>query len=134
MKRLGAVFLHRMEAPDPGVDLHDHPWWFVSLVLRGGYTEERAAVREAAFFADVAERFPVSTHRGIVTERPAGSIKSMRLDECHRIIRLTGRTSWSLVITGPVVRRWGFFLPSGWISEPEYDATVRAERRDMWVE
>lgn len=31
--RVGGVLLHRMDAPDPGVDLHDHPWWFVSIIL-----------------------------------------------------------------------------------------------------
>lgn len=44
--RVGRVLLHKMEAPDPGVDLHDHPWWFVSIVLWGGYTEQRADIRE----------------------------------------------------------------------------------------
>lgn len=131
--RIGKVFVHRMEAPDPGFDLHDHPWWFVSLVLAGGYTEERSLVREAPLRAAIAESVGQSG-RGVVDERRAGSVRVMRLDECHRITHLTGRTSWSLVITGPVRRRWGFFLPSGWISEPEYDETVRADRRDLWVE
>jgi hypothetical protein len=35
--RIGGVFLRKMEAPDPGLDLHDHPWSFVSLILKGGY-------------------------------------------------------------------------------------------------
>ncbi len=49
------VFLHRMDGPDPGLDFHDHPWSFASLVLRGGYVEERAAAREASHRARMAD-------------------------------------------------------------------------------
>ena len=41
---LGGALLHRLDGPDPGLDLHDHPWTFVSIVLRGGYTEEVASI------------------------------------------------------------------------------------------
>jgi cellulose synthase/poly-beta-1,6-N-acetylglucosamine synthase-like glycosyltransferase len=44
--RIGGVLLHRMDAPDPGIDLHDHPWWFASLIIKGGYTEARATIRQ----------------------------------------------------------------------------------------
>jgi hypothetical protein len=56
----------------------------------------------------------------------------MRLDECHTIFRLRRRTCWTLVIRGPRRRVWGFYLPTGWLPEAVYDATVRAERRDLW--
>jgi hypothetical protein len=135
-ERIGRILLHRMDAPDPGIDLHDHPWWFVSIVLWGGYTEQRALSREAPFLAYVAERHPTTCTRGEVAERKPGSMRAMRLDECHTITRLRRRTSWTLVIGGPRRRGWGFYLPSGshggYMSEAEYDRTVRAERRDLW--
>ena len=130
--RIGGVMLHRMEAPDPGVDLHDHPWWFVSIVLWGGYTEQRADSRIAPHLARMADQFPETCTRGAITERRAGSARSMRLDECHTITALHRRTCWTLVIRGPRRRAWGFFLPTGYVSEPVYDTTVRAERRDLW--
>jgi hypothetical protein len=34
-----SIKLHWIHRPDPDRDLHDHPWWFVSLVLSGGYEE-----------------------------------------------------------------------------------------------
>jgi hypothetical protein len=58
----------------------------------------------------------------------------MRLGECHTITHLLRRRNWPLVIGGPRRRRWGFYLPEGWLSEAQYDATVRADRRDMWSE
>lgn len=130
-ERLGRILLHRMDAPDPGVDLHDHPWTFVSIVLWGGYTEQRALCREAPLLAQTAECYP-TCRRGVEVERRPGSIKVMRLDECHTIIRLHRRRSWTLVIGGPRRRSWGFYLPTGYMSEAEYDSSVRAERRDLW--
>lgn len=126
------VYLHKMEAPDPGVDLHDHPWWFTSIVLWGGYTEQRADTRHAPDLARIAEEWPDTCTRGVEVERRWLSAKSMRLDECHTITKLHGRTCWTLVIRGPRLRRWGFYLPDGYMVEAEYDATVRAERRDLW--
>src|SRR5688500_6187293 len=45
------VYVHRILAPDPGLDLHDHPWPFVTLILRGGYVEEVADARQASQWA-----------------------------------------------------------------------------------
>lgn len=130
--RIGRVLVHRMQAPDPGVDLHDHPWWFVSIVLWGGYTEQRALIREAPELAQWAERWPTTCRRGVENERRVGSVQSMRLDECHSITELRRRTCWTLVIGGPRRRGWGFYLPTGFVDERTYDETVRAERRDLW--
>lgn len=180
------VFVHRMDAADPGIDLHDHPWWFGSLILWGGYTEERSDIRDAPARAATAEPpslvdrirrlkrgsgpdrcicqslDPVThthyeNHRGhpcarckceaynplVTIERgPAGapvhrgwlSWRTMRLDECHRITDLDRPHVWTLVVHGPWRRGWGFYLPSGFMDWRQYDATVRAERRDMWAE
>ena len=43
-ERLGGLLLHFLDGPDPGLDLHDHPWPFATLILRGGYTEEVAPI------------------------------------------------------------------------------------------
>lgn len=132
--RIGGILLHRMEAPDPGVDLHDHPWWFASLILWGGYTEQRADTRHASFLAALADGFGYASGpgRGYEQARRPLSVRSMRLDECHTITALNRRTSWSLIVRGPRRRKWGFYMPDGWMPEAEYDATVRADRRDLW--
>lgn len=142
--RIGGILLHRMDAPDPGIDLHDHPWWFCSVILWGGYTELRADIREAPSLARITEanhdrmvqlalsHMPNTCRRGVEEQRRPLSIRTMRLDECHTITALHRRHSWSLVIKGPRRRRWGFYMPTGYLPEADYDATVRAERRDLW--
>lgn len=141
LDRIAGVYLHRMAAPDPGVDLHDHPWTFVTIPLWGGYTEERALSREAQQYAMLAEAYPTCT-RGVVEERLPRRPRMMRLDECHRITHLSRRTVWTLVLRGPRRRSWGFFEPGGWVraqneanarrplaAEPTSSTRYPAERR-----
>lgn len=132
--RIGGVFLHKMSAPDPGKDLHDHPWSWVSIVLWGGYTEERAPTREAPVMAEIAARWPDTSGPGAEGHRSWLSVRSLRLDECHRITALDRRTCWTLLVHGPRQRSWGFYLPTGWVDERTYDDTVRVDRRDLWNE
>lgn len=112
------VFLHKMEAPDPGLDLHDHPWWFSSLIVRGGYCEVRAQGRRP----------------NVMFGRQRRRLKSLRLDECHRINQLLRVPTWTLVLHGPKRWEWGFYVDGEWIPWKVYEETVRAERRDMWAE
>jgi len=116
--RVGGILLHRMDAPDPGIDTHDHPWFFVSLILKGGYIEYRSTNRESEEQTRVV--------------RLRWSIRTMRLDECHTITELIHDQSWSLVLRGPRRRQWGFYPPEGYMNESKYDGTVRAGRRDLW--
>jgi hypothetical protein len=132
--RIGGVLLHRMSAPDPGGDLHDHPWTFVTIVLWGGYTEQRVDTRTAPVRAEMADRRPDLHARGRTQRVHPFRPRMMRLDEAHTITTLTRRTSWSLVINGPRRRTWGFYMPEGWVDYRTYDDTVRAERRDLYAE
>lgn len=113
--RLFGVFLHRIDSPDPGEKLHDHPWWFASLILRGGYSEVRSLTRAYAPIQVIRNRW---------------SLRSLRLDECHRIINVEPGTI-TLVIRGPKVRHWGFYdhlsalAPMRWIYWEELSRTER---------
>ncbi len=129
--RIGGVLLHRMDAPDPGVDLHDHPWWFCSIILAGGYVEERATTKNATALAHLAETVEKRTGRyeprGWLETRRRWSIRTMRRSECHRIVALTGRRSWSLVINGPRRGTWGFYEPDGFVTH----VNQATERRNL---
>lgn len=113
-----------MDAPDPGIDLHDHPWWFVSIILWGGYTEQRSDIRFAIQNAQFAVTYPDTCTPGAPEERRWFSVKLLRLDECHTITDLNRKHSWSLVIKGPRRRKWGFYTPMGYMHEAQYDATA----------
>lgn len=87
--RWGSVRLHRWLASDDQRHFHDHPWWFVCLILAGGYT-------------DVSPSGEQNMHVGSVAFRPA----------LHRhTVRVKPGGCWSLVVTGPEVRpKWGFWV------------------------
>ena len=86
------IYLHQILRPDDDV-LHDHPWWNLSILLRGGYVE--------------------TTPRGAFTRRP-GSVVFRFAKALHSLAPLGGGC-WSLFITGPRFRTWGFACPKGWV-------------------
>lgn len=80
-----SIRLHHFVASDDDRAFHDHPWWFVTLVLKGTYT-------------DWSPRGHDTLGPGSIRYRPA----------LHRHTVLTEGV-WSLVITGPKFRAWGFW-------------------------
>jgi hypothetical protein len=92
------VYLHHFLRSDDPRALHDHPWWNISLVLRGGYLE----------YMNKGARRYIPRYRG------PGAIVFRRATTAHRIELFAGRPAWSLFITGPRVRDWGFHCPQGW--------------------
>lgn len=116
-ERIGGFYLHHIAGPDPGMDLHDHPWSFVSIVLRGGYTELRARV-----FSDVHDP-PVTS------ARRRWSVKFTGLLDAHRIT-LAAPGTWTLVLRGPTRRVWGFYPPDGRVEWTAYDYATRRPRSE----
>jgi hypothetical protein len=91
------IYLHHFLHSDEDRALHDHPWWNVSILLSGGYVEHTIAaggVGRAVAYGEGAVKF-----RGAKT--------------AHRV-ELNNGPCWSLFITGPVIREWGFHCPRGW--------------------
>jgi hypothetical protein len=121
------IYVHRIVAPDPGLDLHDHPWPFVSLILRGGYAEEYADARDAARLAGFAKDplRPAGTgNRGRLRAWGRWSIHRMPLTIAHRIAVVQAGT-WTLVLRGCKSRSWGFYLPTGYVDQRDYDYRAR---------
>lgn len=106
------IYLHKFLHDDEGRALHDHPWWFISIMLKGKYFEKTIAqiVRRRA--PSIA--FRRSTHRHQVT--------------LPRQLDATGHSHsvavpcWTLVITGRVTRNWGFWCPQGFIPWQNFTA------------
>lgn len=106
------VYLHHFTRGDDDRALHDHPWPFLSLMLRGEYLALTANGVSPTAYARMppAER-ESNTRR---SHRLAGSLGVYRARHSHRVELIDGRTCWTLVITGPKIREWGFWCPRGW--------------------
>ncbi len=94
-----AICVHWLNAPDPEPYLHDHPVSFLSIILRGSYSEWR------------------------------GSFQNMKLHhwfnfilatDAHTIKRVAPGTV-TLCFMGPKVREWGYHTPDGWVYWKDYN-------------
>lgn len=116
------VYVHKFLRSDDDRALHDHPWWFASIMLRGRYREW---TRSGPFHSAADPKAP-AFYTEERRERRAPSIAFRRAEHVHRVELLTdadGITDgpfnelpcWTLIITGPKVRHWGFHCPKGFV-------------------
>ena len=121
-----AVYVHRFDGPDPRPTLHDHPWNFVSLVLRGGYVEATGYLSSQAVTGfDGKVRTALNGYRFL----RIGHLNRKRARNTHTIVRLLRVPTWTLMLVGRRQRVWGYVEPDGtWtrFDEHPYDAEFKA--------
>lgn len=114
------VYVHEFLRSDDDRALHCHPWAFnASWLIDGMYVEH--TIREGGVH--------------VATHRQAGDFKFRWGAAPHRVelyhagiatgngkARGFGRPipCWTVFITGPVVRMWGFHCPKGWVPWREF--------------
>lgn len=140
--RLFNVYLHHTVQDNDPIGVHDHPYWNLSIVLKGGYWEympvNPLSHWEVGQWAHVASRNYSPYLRKIKAQayqelykvwRKPGAFILRRPTDAHRLSlpnvpyrdmvenkRDTyKRSAWSLFITGPRVREWGIWMPDGWV-------------------
>lgn len=89
------IYLHKFERSDDDRALHDHPWKSVSFILKGVYAEHFAG--------------------GVIRGAGKGDWIFREATHTHRISVIPNVDVWTLFITGPKVRDWGFLCPQGWV-------------------
>lgn len=87
------IRIHHWLSSDDQRAPHDHPWANATTVLDGQLLEH--------------------TDHGAFALGP-GSVVTRRPTDPHRIELVTPE-AWTLFVTGPIVRRWGFHTDHGWI-------------------
>lgn len=112
-----SAFLHRFMLPDPDRSLHSHPWRFgVSLVLWGGYTEERVVGWKCGMDEPCFAGCAIVKR---IRRRPF-TLNFFTPNTLHRIVELHGSQTWSLFIAGPKWASWGFLTDEGMVSHHDY--------------
>lgn len=116
------VYLHLILRSDDDRALHDHPWHWLSWILRGGYIEHtvedlsRASLRgHGADHVTAAYPSAGDTRAQVARYFSAGAIRAHRGSFAHRLEVPAGGSAWTLFITGPRFRPWGFHCPQGWV-------------------
>jgi hypothetical protein len=102
------VFLHKFLKSDPD-DVHDHPWPYATLILKGGYWEWRPQ-----FDANGKKIGEIARWCGPGSFRMAGA------NSYHRIELDPAVDCWTLFMPGPQRRDWGFLTNKGWVQHEEY--------------
>lgn len=87
------IYLHKFGRSDDDRAIHDHPWYSVSLLLKGEFIEHSfKGIRHIPWLWPVF-RTAKFAHRLEIIKGPV----------------------WTIFITGPRVRDWGFYCPKGWV-------------------
>ncbi len=102
--RLRNIFLHKFVGSDNST-MHDHPWWSISIILWGRYIEHTPEGRFIRKAGDITHREATDRH-WIEIDKPV----------------------YTLFITGPKFRKWGFWCPNGWIHWKEYKKRTNGDR------
>lgn len=102
------IFLHRFLKSDPD-DVHDHPWPYATIILKGGYYEW---VPE---FNSKGEKIGEVRHW-----RSPGHFRTCGATSYHRIELDPGVDCWTLFMPGPQKRDWGFLVKNKWVQHEKY--------------
>lgn len=92
------IFIHKFLKSDPD-DLHDHPWGFRTVILKGGYWEH--------------------TEKGRFWRKP-GFTQSVTSKHKHRVELINDTPCWTLFMPFKREREWGFYKDDKWIESEEY--------------
>ena len=102
------IFLHRFLKGDPD-DLHDHPWPYATLILKGGYWEV--------------------TPNGKFWRAP-GHFRICTATSFHRIELDPNIECWTLFMPGMKKRNWGFDVKGTWIDHETYLESRKYENQN----
>lgn len=96
------IKIHNIKRSDLDRDLHDHPWGFWSLILKGGYVEET----------------PSGEPNTLTQWFGRGSFIRHKATDFHKLTLF--EPTWTLVITWGRERIWGFDTAEGWVAWYDY--------------
>lgn len=108
------IFLHKFLKSDPDAQ-HDHPWNYITLIVKGGYWEY----------------VPTHDRKGFINGekkiwRGPGHIRRCTAESYHRIEVEPSVECWTIFIPGIKRREWGFLVHNGkwteqnWVKNEEY--------------
>jgi hypothetical protein len=96
---LPCVYIHCFKSSDTDPEFHNHPWCATSLILAGGYDEERRvdSISARGGYKIVLQRF-----------KP-GMTNHLFADTFHRVHLIGDDECWTAIALGEKVQSWGFY-------------------------
>lgn len=112
--KLFSLRLHHWLYSDDQRNYHDHPWWFITLVLKGSYIDISPKNQDLITEERVEELMSV----GKIRYRPS---------KWKHTVKVSEGGCWTLLLTGPEVRDWGF-----WVKRKDGTNVYRLRRRNKY--
>lgn len=128
--------VHKILRSDGGRDLHDHPFTFISFILKGGYYEYRDDGSKTWYGP------------GSVVYRKAETLHRLELPQKFETLKLAGvdgysftsfvptgeeQPAWTFVLRGPYRRTWGFQVGDNWINYQDYRNNEQFTKEGTYV-
>lgn len=136
------IFVHKIARSDDDPDPHDHPWSFLSIILKNGYVDQSYTFDSVGGY-EVGSSMPNSVFSNIVRDSTGnvvpsttswtgklsgpkyqfcspGDIVFRRAEHIHRVLVPWSEPAWTLVFGGPDRRAWGFVKPDRWVWWRQY--------------
>lgn len=123
------IYLHKFMRDDEDRALHDHPWVSLSLVIKGAYIEHLSGGRKRFCGQwSLIPRWAKHRHRiELLKDYYFKGRTGSSAIEPKTMYATKGRPAWTIFITGPVVRRWGFWC-EGWRFVPWREFTAKDDK------
>ena len=102
------IFIHKFLKGDPD-DVHDHPWSYTTLILKGGYYEW------VPIFDDNNKKISE-----VASWRKPGHFRTCSANSYHRIELDPAIECWTLFMPGKQTREWGFLVDNKWVENEKY--------------
>ncbi len=96
------IYLHKWNKPDPRRTFHNHPWPFISFILKGGYAEERT-----------------DPGGGTWSDNIVRWVNVVKRDTFHVVWRVEKGTI-SLMFVGKTHEDWGYIDWNNTLTERQY--------------
>ena len=106
------IYLHQIIRSDADKEFHCHPWWNLSIILRGEYIERMPYRQDQPSTLD--------GHWYDDKLRTVGDMVLRGGKWRHRLIIPEMCECWTLFITGPRYRTWGFHCRKGFVPWTEF--------------
>lgn len=112
------LVLHQFHRSDNDRHYHDHPWNFISLILKGGYIEhfpfQGIPIEKVHCAGHIIKRPKEWRHWVELLHKPHADGYDFYIvpeyEEC-----------WTLVLLYGQRRDWGFWTEQGWVKNDKYD-------------
>lgn len=120
-----SIRVHHIVQGDPGGYLHDHPWHARTIILKGGYLEQR--LREQSDSEQAKLNMPLRFQTPEYIVRKQGTTSTLRPGNFHRIAEVSEGGAYTLFITGKWREEWGFLVKGAKVPAGQHLSCVGRE-------